>query len=935
MAYPLFTTIEKPIYDSITTISDGLLNGLQKSTAASNLTAWVRIISGVGNGLVLFSNPDMPVTANPGTPIFDSNNKIIGYNYIASLYGNGTTAAQVGIDWSGRPVFGKANETLGELVLRPHPIITGLSVKEGKDQISRVCELTIKCFSLSQAERLQEYVMEPGYTLCVEWGLNTEKGLSQLINTSKGEGMVQDITAKNLDYNNLHRVRVAADGDYDSFLGFIVGGSFTSADNDSYTLTIKLRGMPGLPTFLQLQYPILELRTTYDASGKKIGTQVRDTPATQTYSAADVSITTGDVNETLGLRRAKWLYNNLPSSKQIPEVKTNIIEEAGNRKNNLGWFNFINFDYVVKSTIKSHFESTSAEINIAGFKVPKEKFISNNQYINLGYAIKILNANNGLISYKYNGKNVKCRINPRSFIGAFPKMFSTRPSKLLIPGKMPDFYKLYCTTETVSYRDLINSEIDNSINADMWVVDSATGKETVKQGWMSFVQYEEIPPASVKKSSYNGFFELPGYYGKLEHLYVNYEVFKNAIINSNNKSIRDVLLEILNEMASAVNSFWNFQIIEQQIGDSVELQIIDENWTGYRDSSKPVRTFAHSGAASVFLEANLDIDIPSEMTNQIILKRESITYNTKTKKPESGKMYSVNPDSKNIDVGGLFSNKKDKFLSAIDVDSINSENSKEKLAKTKPDPNKVAFEVDPQTKTEAETYYDTIEQTLVKSDTGIIPNVNDPLGSYTQFIGWRNAKGELVMEVDLSQSAGRSLGEWLGILDPRETVYYEATPEGARLKYLADKIKTLKDIELDTQATTLTTNLDKINIVPNPDVNIIVPAVLGNLNNNFTEFNKNFKIYCCDDPQLFDIIKNEAFESYPGAMKTSHLLPIKYSFKIFGKSGIRRGDTFVIKGIPEKYEKNGFFQVVQVEHDIQDSKWVTEVVGQYRQQVSK
>ncbi len=87
--------------------------------------------------------------------------------------------------------------------------------------------------------------------------------------------------------------------------------------------------------------------------------------------------------------------------------------------------------------------------------------------------------------------------------------------------------------------------------------------------------------------------------------------------------------------------------------------------------------------------------------------------------------------------------------------------------------------------------------------------------------------------------------------------------------------------------------------------------------------------------ELFDIIKNEAFESYPGAMKTSHLLPIKYSFKIFGKSGIRRGDTFVIKGIPEKYEKNGFFQVVQVEHDIQDSKWVTEVVGQYRQQVSK
>ena len=27
---------------------------------------------------------------------------------------------------------------------------------------------------------------------------------------------------------------------------------------------------------------------------------------------------------------------------------------------------------------------------------------------------------------------------------------------------------------------------------------------------------------------------------------------------------------------------------------------------------------------------------------------------------------------------------------------------------------------------------------------------------------------------------------------------------------------------------------------------------------------KNFKIYCCDDTQLFDVLKNNAFESYSG-----------------------------------------------------------------------
>jgi len=774
MAYPLFTTIEKPIYDSITTISDGLLNGFQKATAASNLTCWVRIISGVGNGLILFSNPDLPTTASPGTPIYDKNGNVVGYNYIASIYGNGTTAAQVGIDWTGKPVFGKPNETLGELVLRPHPLITALSIKEGKDQISRHCELTIKCFSLAQAEKLQQYVMEPGYTLCVEWGLNSEKGLSQLIDVSKGEGMVQDITTKNLDYNKLHRVRVAADGDYDSFLGFIVGGSLTSNENDSYTLTVKMRGMPGLPTFLQLQYPILELRTTYDTNGKKIDTKVKDIPSSQTYSAADVETGVGTTTAAvMGTRRARWFFNNLPPSKQIPEVKQKIIEEAGNEKNNLGFANFINFDYVVTSKIKSTFENVTT-IDIVGFKVPKEKFISKNQYINFGYAIKLLNANNGLISYKYNGKDVKCRINPRSFIGAFPKMFSTRPSKLIIPGKMPDFYKLYCSTETITYRELIQSEIDNSINSDLWVLDSATGKEIIKRGWMSFVQSEDIPVAGTNKSSYNGFHEVGGYYGKLEHLFINFEVFKNAIINSNNKSIRDVLLEMLNEMAGAVNSFWNFQIVEQQIGDSVELQIIDENWTGYRDSSKPIRAFAHSGAASVFLEANLDIDIPSEMTNQIILKREAITYNTKTKKPESGKMYSVNPDSKCIDVGGLFSNKKDKFLSLIEVDTTTNV---EETVKKPVDKEKVAFEVDPQTKTEAELYYETILSSLRKEDTGVF-NVTQ-YGS-SQFVAWYNDKNEKCAEVDLSVSPGQSIGEWLGILDPRVIQFIESTPEGVK-----------------------------------------------------------------------------------------------------------------------------------------------------------
>ena len=63
----------------------------------------------------------------------------------------------------------------------------------------------------------------------------------------------------------------------------------------------------------------------------------------------------------------------------------------------------------------------------------------------------------------------------------------------------------------------------------------------------------------------------------------------------------------------------------------------------------------------------------------------------------------------------------------------------------------------------------------------------------------------------------------------------------------------------------------------------------------------------------------------------SHPLPIKYSFTILGTSGIRRGDMFNIVGIPEKYRKQGLFQVNAVTHSIEGMKWTTEVEGLYRQ----
>jgi hypothetical protein len=49
-----------------------------------------------------------------------------------------------------------------------------------------------------------------------------------------------------------------------------------------------------------------------------------------------------------------------------------------------------------------------------------------------------------------------------------------------------------------------------------------------------------------------------------------------------------------------------------------------------------------------------------------------------------------------------------------------------------------------------------------------------------------------------------------------------------------------------------------------------------------------------------------------------------------GISGVRFGDTFKITGIPDKYAKNGIFQVQQIEHSLTDMLWTTTITGAFR-----
>jgi hypothetical protein len=81
-----------------------------------------------------------------------------------------------------------------------------------------------------------------------------------------------------------------------------------------------------------------------------------------------------------------------------------------------------------------------------------------------------------------------------------------------------------------------------------------------------------------------------------------------------------------------------------------------------------------------------------------------------------------------------------------------------------------------------------------------------------------------------------------------------------------------------------------------------------------------------NDSSIFSAFKTGKNTEEKG---TAPLMPINFSFKIHGISGIKRGDKFKVNGIPSAYT-SGFFQVLSVKHSIEGMVWATEITGGYR-----
>lgn len=846
--WPKLTNIQPNIANKIKSYSD--------SMEASKLNAWIRVFSGAkvgnNNGLIMQSNVNRKLFRSVGETT-------------STIYGDLQSSGVLGVDWGNRTV-----ETGVGRILRPSPVITGFNVKEGQDQISRKATLELKAFSLEQMEKIQSFFLEPGYSLYVEWGWNTGQGIKGFTSTTGGtDTIVKTIADKSLSWTNLSTTRTNSDGEFDCFLGFIVGGN-VSGDSENFNISVELRGAPSLPTYMQTN----QGTTRIDADGKVEEAR----KVLQPFGTIESETTAPE------LRRFGKMFNDLPAFRQTIDIESLKSKAKINQ--------FINFDEVVRKQVQNAvapnwLNDEAIEVNLTSadgattkeIEIVKEDLFSSHRFIRMDLAVEILNKIGSLDRYEIGGKEITFQIDiSNTIIGAFPFMFSTKADKLIIPTAVPDFFQYYLQTSTV----------EQSTGGRLIVNGTSLPPRYTADGMEIFAPYESLNKFGLKEKS--------GYWGYLNRLFVNFELFKSKI-EQKNKNIREIFLDILNEMSSAANSFWNFQIVEGEFKENaavaegiinteyntpkkdgdIILTVIDENFIGQNPNESQAVSFRHVGVGSVFLDANIDISIPADMTNQIVMTR-------------SGN--SSNPDAPIVGIGktSFFETTGDLFITT------------------------------PPTNTVASGSGETAEQPQ-----SAVEIKKQEIEALQKSAADKRAQREQIPARGTNEQQNQ-----------RIALYQAAAADEAAARQIQREIQAAVQEEnkaaLEAQATNITANLAKLAVVPKPNVIKIAikelndQAELSNLNKLKTDF----AIYTFDDTEYFDRLKREAFGNKGGG-SLSHPLPIKYSFKILGNSGIRRGDTFNITGIPEKYAKKGLFQVTEIEHSLDGNQWFTNITGQYRQ----
>jgi hypothetical protein len=570
----------------------------------SKLNCWVRLASGVDDGLILYSNPDFKLFTGAG----DTN--------IPSIYGSAASSGTIGVDWNGKTVNSSGEQQFGY----PKPNITSIEIDEGSGKgLSRKATFTITAYTEAQLNVVTKYFLEPGFTVFLEWGWNTASSLK-----GYNSNLSVDYVTVNQFYEKVRERRATTNGTYDSYLGFITGGKISLSQN-FWNVEVNLTGFTELPAYLNV---------------------------TDNFKKENEGITYGLLFNSIeseidvGKRRFKTMFNQLPSTRRTQLVKNLEIDADSN-----DLVNFINFDEAIKDKINSLSDGWLFNIfeesvvlsdgsgNTKRVDIPTgTKVVGDEKFIRFKLLMKIISQFGS--SYKMGDTDVNFIINTdTTIISAFKNIFSIDKSRLFIPNpNSPNFSLLKASEATGSIENFISegNGVDNSVVSDKTTVIFPHNKPIIN-GAVDGVKIEYTD----NKDGVMGFNKDAYNWGYLDNLYVNFD-YVNSIIDTPNFSLKDALYQILNGISAAANGLWNFQIEEVPSSTNkgvVVLKIIDLNLTPkLKPEEDKIYVFDIYGYNSIFMDANFDMDIGGAMMNQIIGKRLSASSNQSSPSP-TGKLF--------------------------------------------------------------------------------------------------------------------------------------------------------------------------------------------------------------------------------------------------------------------------------------------------------
>jgi len=566
----------------------------------SGYKPWLRISSAYNGGLSLES-------------IYQSNSFVDGY-------GDGSKSGRIGVNFAGESVFAE-----GDRAYRPSPIIESMSLTFGSGGLSRKTNFSIKCFTLLQAEKLQSHFSEPGFTVLVEYGWNTESALSQkAVLDSKGK-------CEMARYNNFIYVKEKeknSDYEYSGYLGFITQSSLKNSDGESYILDIELTTIGEIPAFLQTA-------TGGDIKRKKGAKEDnKKVNGGKKFSEKDIEnfAEDGDIGKALFAQ----MYNRLPQEKQTAPIK-NLHKEGRVDSRGIPWAhqgNFINMDSKVLEKLSEDLTDANIETSESDSKAKIPEGVSlfdKSTFIRMELAFEILNSYvvklqstetecENVKSYNYiiRTDNTLCR--------GFKYMFSTDGSKLLIPNRNhPEFDLLLALTSTdeLSGDSPYLATKDGKPNETISLDQFPTGND------MCFPQIKPLNeykwPEGVITQEY-----AANTYGYLKDLFINFEFFCE-VLGRNNVVNKDIYYELLNGLSAGTDNYWYFEITENPHEETGDMELIIKDLTlctPDRSKFAECPSFMSTGIDTPFLNASFDMSLPAAMKNSIIGKRNSTQINT-------------------------------------------------------------------------------------------------------------------------------------------------------------------------------------------------------------------------------------------------------------------------------------------------------------------